>query len=106
MSEQKAPGIYLIVDFDWPNPMNPDAGKKAYHLHQVVQNQSWIREVAAASGGLGEGPSSVWVFWLENYAALDRLLRDESDEISQAYIDCFSTMSNVSDKIREEVAFS
>lgn len=105
MSEQKHPGIYLIVEFDWPNPVNAEVGKKARHLHDVVQNKTWIRETVAGSGGLGEGPSSIWVFWLENYAALDRLLRDKSDAVSQAYNDFFTAMPRVVDKIREEVVF-
>jgi hypothetical protein len=105
MSEQKHPGIYLIVEFDWPSPFNAEDGKKARHLHDVLQNQTWIRETVAGSGGLGEGPSSIWVFWLENYAALDRLLHDNSDEVSQAYMNFFSGMPKVADKIREEVVF-
>lgn len=105
MAEQKQPGIYLIVEFDWPQPFTQDVGKKARHLHDIVQNQTWVREMVAGSGGLGEGPSSIWVFWLENYAALDRLLRDRSDEVSQAYIDFFNAMPRVVDKIREEVVF-
>ena len=105
MSEQKHPGIYLIVEFDWPSPVNAEVGKKARHLHDVVQNQAWIREMVAGSGGLGGGPSSIWVFWLENYAALDHLLRDKSDDVSRAYMDFLSAMPRVVDKIREEVVF-
>lgn len=105
MSEQPHPGVYLIVEFEWPRPIDSEAGQKAYHLHQAVQNQSWIRESLAASGGIGSGPSSIWVFWLENYAALDRLLRDKTDEVSKAYISFFSAMPTVVEKIREEVAF-
>lgn len=105
MSEQKHPGIYLIVEFDWPQPVTQEVGKKARRLHDVVQNHTWIRETVAGSGGLGSGPGSIWVFWLENYAALDRLLREKSDEVSQAYIDFYSAMPRVVDKIREEVVF-
>ena len=105
MAEQTAPGIYLIVEFDWPSPMKPELVQKAKGLHQVVQNQTWIQGVVAASGGLGMGPSSIWIFRLENYAALDRLLRNRSDEISQTYVGFFSAMANVRDKIREEIVF-
>jgi hypothetical protein len=105
MSDQNLPGIYLIVEFDWPNPFIPDVGKKARRLHDVVQNQPWIQEIVAGSGGLGEGLGSIWIFRLENYAALDRLLRDRSDEVSKAYLDFFSAMPRVKDKIREEVMF-
>lgn len=105
MPEQEQPGIYLIVEFDWPQPFTQEIGKKARHLHDVVQNKPWIREAVAASAGLGEGPSSLWIFWLENYAALDRLFRDQSNEVSQAYSDFFSAMPKVVDKIREEVVF-
>ena len=105
MAEQTAPGIYLIIEFDWPSSMNPEFLQKAKDLHQMVQNQTWIQEVVAASGGLGMGPSSIWIFRLENYAALDRLLRDRSDETSQTYVGFFSRMANVRDKIREEIHF-
>lgn len=69
MADTPKTGIYLIVDFDWPNPFEPEHGKNARKLHAVVQNQHWIREVAAASSGVGAGPGSSWIFWLENYAA-------------------------------------
>jgi hypothetical protein len=98
-------GIYLIVDFDWPKPLSADQPKKARRLHDLVQNQSWIKEVVAASGGIGHAPVSTWIFWLENYAALDRLLRDEEDEVSQAYIAFFAEMPHVTKKVREEVVF-
>ncbi|HEY5729622.1 MAG TPA: hypothetical protein VIS72_06190 [Anaerolineales bacterium] len=105
MSEQKHPGIYLIVEFDWPRPFDAEVGKKARHLHDIVQGKTWIRESVAASAGIGEGPRSIWVFRLENYAALDRLLRDASDKVSKAYSDFFTAMPRVVDKIREEVIF-
>ena len=105
MSEKNIPGIYLIVEFDWPRPFTPEVGKNAQKLHQSLQNQTWIRETIVASGGLGEGPSSTWVFWLENYAALDRLLRDEANEIHQAYMAFFSSLPRVIDKVREETIF-
>ncbi len=98
-------GIYLFIEFDWPKPFEPEYGRKARKLHDVVQNQSWIKEVVAASGGLGSGPSSSWVFWLENYAALDRLLRNQEEEICQVYTSFFSDMPVVVERIREEVLF-
>ena len=100
-----SPGIYLIVNFDWPSPFEPEHGQKARKLHDVVQGQSWIREVVAASGGIGKGPASVWIFWLENYAALDTLLRNRENEISAAYIDFFTDMPTVVETVREEVSF-
>ena len=105
MNTQPARGIYLIVDFDWPNPVAKETAQKAAHLHKVLQNQTWIQEVIAASGGLGGEHGSLWIFRLESYAALDRLFHDRSDEISQAYMGFFSEMPRVHDKIREEVIF-
>jgi len=99
------PGIYLIVEFDWPNPFQPELGKKARQLHAVVQDQGWIREVVAASGGLGVGPASLWIFWLENYASLDRLLRNTDNPVAQTYRAFFSELPTVVEKIREEVVF-
>ncbi|MFZ1397831.1 MAG: hypothetical protein WAS33_13075, partial [Candidatus Promineifilaceae bacterium] len=65
----------------------------------------WIKEVVAASGGIGEGPASIWILWLRNYAALDRLFHAEDDPVSQAYNAFFSAMPVVKDKIREQVDF-
>jgi hypothetical protein len=104
-SEGTQPGLYLIVDFDWPEPILTEAIDKARHLHKVLQGQSWIRETVAASGGVGGGPRSTWIFWLENYAALDRLLHHPVDEISKAYNDFFSAMPVVLDKVRDQVLF-
>lgn len=99
------PGIYLIVEFEWPRPFSQDHAKKARQLHDIVQGREWIKEVVAASGGLGDGPPSIWIFWLPDYAALDQLLRAPDDPIHQAYMAFFSEMPVVKDKIREEVAF-
>ncbi|MBI1281672.1 MAG: hypothetical protein GC179_26335 [Anaerolineaceae bacterium] len=98
-------GIYLMVDFDWPNPFEQAHAKLARHLHDVLQNKSWIKESVAASGGVGGYEDSSWVFWLENYAALDKLLRSSTDEVAQAYRAFFSAMPHVTEKIREEVQF-
>lgn len=99
------PGLYLVVEFDWPRPFQPGHGKFARQLHDSVQGQTWIKEVVAASGGLGSGPASLWIFWLENYAAFDRLLRGKEEAVSQAYTTFFSEMVNVSERVRDEVIF-
>lgn len=104
MSEHDV-GIYLIVEFEWPRPFAQEHGQNARKLHDIVQDKDWIKEVVAASGGLGDGPPSIWIFWLPNYAALDRLLGSTDDPVSQAYRAFFSNMPVVKDKIREEVAF-
>jgi hypothetical protein len=98
-------GIYMMIDFDWPQPFEQAHAKLARRLHEMVQGKTWIRESVAASGGLGGTEDSSWVFWLENYAALDKLLRDENDEVAQAYKSFFSAMPVVTEKIREEVQF-
>ena len=100
-----AVGIYLIVEFEWPRPFSQEQAQNARKLHDVVQDKDWIKEVVAASGGLGDGPPSIWIFWLPDYAALDRLLRVQEDPVSQAYTAFFGQMAVVKDKIREEVAF-
>lgn len=105
MNEQLSRGIYLIVEFDWPTSIDPDVAQKAAHLHEVLQNKEWIQEALAASGGLGGDHGSLWIFRLESYAALDRLFHERSDEVSQAYMDFFSCMPRIADKIREEVIF-
>ena len=105
MNAQPTRGIYLIVEFDWPNPASKEMAQKAAHLHKCLQNQDWIQEVIAASGGLGGDHGSLWIFRLESYAALDKLFHDQTDEISQAYMGFFSEMPRLNDKIREEVIF-
>ncbi|GJM42935.1 MAG: hypothetical protein DHS20C20_32170 [Ardenticatenaceae bacterium] len=104
MSEPRV-GIYLIVEFEWPRPFSQEDGQNARKLHDVLQNKEWIKEVVAASGGIGDGPPSIWVMWLRNYAALDRLFHNQDDPVSQAYRTFFSNMPMVKDKIREQVDF-
>jgi hypothetical protein len=98
-------GIYLIISFNWPRPYKPEYGQKARALHDVLADKDWIEEVLAASGGIGAGASSWWIFKLENYAALDRLLHDQDDPVAAAYASFFSEMEDVQDMIREEVLF-
>jgi hypothetical protein len=105
MNEETAREIYLIVEFSWPSPIEPGLAQKAAHLHKVIQDQDWIQEVLAASGGLGGDLGSLWIFRLESYATLDRLFHDRSDEVSQAYLDFFSKMPRIQDRIREQVMF-
>ena len=100
------PGIYLIVNFDWPSPFEPEHGKVARALHDAVTEADWITETVAASGGIGGSASSIWVFRLENYSALDKLLRDYDDPVHQAYAACFQTMINVTEMVKEEVLFA
>ena len=99
-------GIFLVVQFNWPRPFQPEYGELARALHQVVQGQDWIQEVLAASGGVGAGPASLWIFKLGDYAALDRLFQDREDPVAQAYGAFFRQMEAVEDYVREEVRFS
>lgn len=98
-------GIFLIVSFNFPRPYQPEYGEKILALHKAIKGVEWIEEVFAASGGVGSGPSSIWVFKLKNYGALDILLGNE-DEVSKAYLDFLNVMEDVQDMIREEVVFS
>jgi hypothetical protein len=105
MPERRIPGIYLCVESDWPVPLQEEHGRAARRLHDAVAGQDWITEIAAASGGVGGGPRSIWIFRLNDYAALDRLLRHKEDEVAVAYQSFFSQMPLVIDKVREEVVF-
>ncbi|MCB0113605.1 MAG: hypothetical protein R2873_12850 [Caldilineaceae bacterium] len=96
--------IYLVVHFNFPQPFQPEHGKKAWALHEAAVNCDWIEEVVAASGGVGMGPSCIWVFGLDNYAALDRLFHSD-EAISKAYVDFFANMVDVQDMVREAVTF-
>jgi hypothetical protein len=105
LTESLQAGIYLIVEFDWPQPFTSEQAKMAAQLHNVIQAKTWIKEAVAASGGIGAGPSSIWIFWLENYAALDTLMNDHENEVAKAYNNFFSEMTVVHDKVRGEVLF-
>jgi hypothetical protein len=104
MSSQK-PGIYVIIEFDWPKNYTHEMTKNARTLHDVTQNKEWIKEIVAASGGVGGGPTSIWIFWLKNYAALDLLLGNEDNEVNNAYKSFFKDMVNMTEKVRGEVLF-
>ena len=99
------PGIYLIVSFDWPKTFTQEQAENARKLHDLTQESDWIQETVAASGGVGGSQGSIWIFWLSNYAALDRLLKYRSDEICNTYDSFFKEMENVSEYIREKVLF-
>ena len=105
MNDTPHPGIYLIIEFDGPEAITKEHAQNAARLHSVTQNKDWIKEVVAGSGGIGTGPCCIWIFWLENYAALDRLLQKPNNEVSQAYHAFFNDMPVVQDKIREKVVF-
>lgn len=98
-------GIYLIVNFNWPQNFTKEMGDNARKLHEALMAADWIQETLAASGGLGSGPSSLWIFRMEAYADLDRLLHDRDDPVSQAYLAFISDMVDVKESIREQVVF-
>jgi len=105
MDTELKPGIYLIVEFNWPRPFEPAHAKLARALHNAVQEAGWIQGIAAASGGIGAGPASVWIFRMEDYGAIDRLLRMPGDPVCDAYIAFITQMQDVEDRVREEVIF-
>jgi len=45
------------------------------------------------------------MFWLENYAALDRLFSGQEDPVCAACRVFFISMDNVEDRVRQEVRF-
>jgi hypothetical protein len=105
MQGKKQPGILLIVDFDWPQPFEKEHAQKAWALHDAIVASDWVVDLAAGAGGVGAGQSSIWVFRLDGYAALDRLMREREDPVCRAYMDCFGIMENVAERVREEVIF-
>lgn len=105
MDSTDSPGVYLFVHFNWPKGYTKKMAQAARALHDQVLSADWIQEVLAASGGIGGGPSSVWVFRVDDYAALDRLLKDLQDPVAQAYRDFFQDMVDVNESLREEVLF-
>ncbi|MEX1071203.1 MAG: hypothetical protein WEC37_01130 [Anaerolineales bacterium] len=105
MTAKLQKGIYLIISFNWPSNFTKEMAQNAKKLHEAVLAASWIRETLAASGGIGSGASSLWAFWMEDYASLDRLLHNENDPVCQAYLAFFPSMVDVTENIREQVVF-
>jgi hypothetical protein len=103
--ERRNPDLYLIVEFNWPENFTREDTEKARILHERLQGQEWIEEALAASGGIGYGGSSMWIFRLRNYAGLDRLLMMTDDPVSKAYIAFFTRMADVTEKVRQQVIF-
>jgi hypothetical protein len=89
----------------FPKPFQAEYGVKAKTLHHVLDGQDWIEEVFAASGSIGAGPSSIWVFKLNDFSALDKLLGGE-DPVSEAHVDFFGAMEDVNDFIQEAIIFA
>ena len=101
----KDPGLFLIIRFNWPREFKPEYGDAAKSLHVAIEHADWITEVLAASGGLGGKQSSYWVFKIQDYAALDRLLGEGDDAVASAYDLFFSSMLDIDEVIRKEVVF-
>ncbi|HSH03654.1 MAG TPA: hypothetical protein VLL52_14130 [Anaerolineae bacterium] len=97
--------LYLIVEFNFPRPFQPDYGEKAKALHEAVEACDWVEEVVAGSGGIGgEEAGAIWIFKVADYGALGRLVRGD-EPVAQAYGAFFRAMVDVRDKVREEVLF-
>jgi hypothetical protein len=105
MAEKHPPGLYLIVEFNWPDSFTPEDADKARILHESLKGQAWIKEMLAASGGIGFGGSSIWIFQLQTYADLDRLLLMSDDPVSKAFNGFFTRMADVTEKVRQQVVF-
>ena len=97
--------LFLVVQFDWPSPPDPEAGEAAKKLHRAVESADWIEEHVAGFGGLGGTLASIWIFGLNHYADLDRLFSDDSDPVASAYAGFFRRMATVEDFVREAVQF-
>ena len=93
---------YLIIEFDWPDSPTPEHRKTVLTFRQAA-GLADFEEILAASGGIGAGPSSLWIFRIESYATIDRLRAPGN--LGKAYRDFGAAMCNVSERIREEVEF-
>jgi hypothetical protein len=98
------PGVYLIIRFNWPPVFKAEYGDAAKSLHTAVEQADWIEEVLAASGGLGGGQSSYWIFRIQDYGILDRLLSGDN-AVASAYHLFFGFMQDVEEVMRQEVVF-
>ncbi|OLS28641.1 MAG: hypothetical protein HeimC2_05280 [Candidatus Heimdallarchaeota archaeon LC_2] len=107
-SEKQTPGIFLILEFDWPKEKTPEMYEAARNLHNMISKAEWVEEIFAGFGGIGAGKASIWGFKMSKYADLDKLVnsyRQDQNEVSRAYSNFFKLMINVEEKIREEVVF-
>ncbi|MHA2089777.1 MAG: hypothetical protein ACW98K_02860 [Candidatus Kariarchaeaceae archaeon] len=108
MSTADTSGLYLIVEFDWPNEITSELFKASAHLHEVVTKSDWIDEKVAGYGGLRLDFQCIWIFRVKDYAALDKLLNlpgDKQDDVAKAYSYFFDNMIKVKETIRQEVTF-
>ncbi|MHA2249323.1 MAG: hypothetical protein ACXAD7_03125 [Candidatus Kariarchaeaceae archaeon] len=106
MSDEKVKSaIFFIVEFDWPGEQTQEMYKAAADLHQIVVESDWIDEVLAGFGGIGGKRASIWIFKLDTYGLLDKLLKHEDNAVSKAYRKFFGMMRRIDDQVREEVVF-
>ena len=108
MSITNTPGLFLIVEFDWPKEITPQLFKASSHLHEVVTQSDWIDEKVAGYGGLRIDFQCIWIFRVNDFVALEKLLNlpeDEQDDVAKAYANFFDNMIKVKETIRQEVIF-
>ncbi|MHA1303502.1 MAG: hypothetical protein ACTSQE_13230 [Candidatus Heimdallarchaeaceae archaeon] len=98
------PGIFYIISFDWPEEISSELSEKVRKFHELVKQTDWIEEKVAASGGIGVGATSIWIFWLQDYTDLNKLLRDDN-ELAKLYREWTHEMLNLETTVREEVMF-
>ena len=77
-------------------------------MHETVRKNDWIDDPVVAYGGVGNGLPCMWIFSLESYAFLDKLLhptKNEHNDVAIAYSNFFNQMKTVKSKIKHEVQF-
>ena len=106
MTNNSSPGIFLIVEFDWPSPTPPALFQAAASLHKTLERSIWMQEILGGFGGIGSHYQSIWIFKFSNFADIDILLENgnEREEV-EAYSAFFDNMKNVKTIIKQEVTF-
>jgi len=64
-----------------------------------------MEESLPGSRGMGGNQSSIWIFELTNYAALDCLLGMRENPVSQANMSFYSEILDVEDYVKEQTIF-
>jgi len=106
MTSSSSPGIFLIVEFDWPNPTPPAMYQAAASIHRSLKQSIWMQEVLGGFGGIGSNYQSIWIFKFANFADIDILLNNTSDRAEvKVYSSFFDNMKNVKTIIKQEVTF-
>jgi len=101
MSESE---LYLIIEFDWPEPITKELASTVRNFHDIIKSEDWIQATVAASGGIGGDYSSLWVFEIQNYATLDKFFHG-TNPVTENFPKWADLMTKMKISVKEKVKF-